>query len=88
MATNVKPEMTTAELLHFYVGMRLQKGDSNLPIKQILAEFPEYLRQRNAMRGMIREAEDAIAAGRVGPLKVEQMIQEVIQDLAAEGITE
>jgi len=88
MSTDVKPEMTAAELLHFYMGMRLQKGDSELPIKQILAEFPEYLRQRDAMRGMIREAEDAIAAGRAGPLEIEQVIQEVIQDLAAEGITE
>lgn len=88
MATNAKTEMSTAELLHFYLGMRLQNGDRSVPIQQILADFPEYLRQRNAMRGMIRDAEDAIARGESGPLDLEQAIDEVLQDLAAEGITE
>jgi hypothetical protein len=88
MATEAKSEMTTAELLHFYMGLRLQQGDRKVPVQQILADFPEYLRQRESMRGMIREAEEAIAEGRSGPLDVEQSIQEVIQELAAEGITE
>jgi len=88
MATEVKAEMTETELLHFYLGLRLQNGDGKVPIKQILAEFPEYLRQRNTMRGMIREAEDGIAAGHSRPLDIEQAISEVIQELAAEGVTE
>lgn len=88
MATDAKAEMTNAELLHFYLGLRLQKGDGRLPIREILADFPEYLRQRDQMRGMIRAAEDAIAAGRSGPLGIEQAIDEVIEDLAAQGITE
>ena len=88
MATDAKAEMTTAELLHFYMGMRLEKGDRSVPIQQILADFPEYLRQRHAMRGLISEAEEAIAAGRSGPLDIEQAIQEVIQELTAEGVTE
>lgn len=88
MATDATAEMTHAELLHFYVGLRLQRGDRKLPIKQILADFPEYLRQRAAMREMVRDAEDAIAAGRSGSLDVEQAIQEVIEELAAEGIAE
>jgi hypothetical protein len=88
MATDAKADMTDAELLHFYMGLRLQNGDRTLPIKQILADFPEYLRQRDVMRGMIAEAEQAIADGRSGPLDVEQAIQEVLQEFAAEGITE
>ena len=88
MATDAKAEMTAAELLHFYLGLRLQKGDGQLPIRQILTEFPNYLRQREAMRGMIREAEDAIAAGRSEPLDVEHVIHEIIQELAAEGIAD
>jgi hypothetical protein len=87
MATDAKSEMTDGELLHFYVGLRLQ-NDRNLPIQQILKEFPEYLRQRQAMRGMIREAEDAISTGGSGPLDIDQAIREVIEELAAEGITE
>ena len=85
MATDAKAEMTDAELLHFYLGLRLQKGDGQLPIKQILIEFPEYLRQRNVMRGMIRNADDAIAAGRSGPLDIEQLINEVVRELAVDG---
>ncbi|MEX2310074.1 MAG: hypothetical protein WD738_21055 [Pirellulales bacterium] len=88
MATDAKSEMTTAELLHFYMGLRLQQGDRKVPVQQILADFPEYLRQRETMRGMIREAEEAIAGGRSGPLDLEQAINEVVRDLAAEGITE
>jgi hypothetical protein len=88
MATAEKTEMTEAELLHFYLGLRLQKGDRSLPVQQIIADFPEYLRQRNAVRGMIRDADEAIAAGRSGPLDLDQTINEVVQDLAAEGITE
>jgi hypothetical protein len=80
--------MTTAELLHFYVGLRLEKGDRKVSIRQILADFPEYLRQREQMRSMLREADDSIAAEKCGPLDIEQTIQEVIQELAAEGITE
>ncbi len=88
MATDAKAEMTQAELLHFYLDMRLQKGDRNTPLKQILSEFPAYLRQREIMRGMIREADGAIAAGRSGSLDLEQAIREVVQELAAEGIKE
>jgi hypothetical protein len=88
MATDAKADMTDAELLHFYLGLRLQKGDGKVPIKQILTDFPAYLRERNAMREMIRDAEAAIASGRSGVLDVEQAINEVIQELAAEGITE
>jgi ribosomal 50S subunit-associated protein YjgA (DUF615 family) len=88
MATDAKAEMSAAELLHFYLGLRLQKGDGQLPIRQILAEFPDYLRQRDAMRGLVREAENAIAAGRSGPLNIEQAIHEVIQELSAEGISD
>jgi hypothetical protein len=88
MATDARIEMTTAELLHFYMGLRLKQGDRQVPIQQMLADFPKYLRQRESMRAMIREADDAIAEGRSGPLDVEQAIHEVVRDLAAEGITE
>jgi hypothetical protein len=87
MATDAKTGMTDGELLHFYVGLRLQ-NDRNLPIPQILKDFPEYLRERQAMRGMIREAQEAIATGRSGPMDIEKVIYEVIEELAAEGITE
>jgi hypothetical protein len=85
MATDAKSEMTTAELLHFYVGLRLEKGDRKVPIQEILADFPEYMRQRERMRAMIREAEESLDAG---PFDLEQAIQEVVRELAAEGITE
>jgi hypothetical protein len=85
MSTNAKTEMTGGELLHFYVGLRLQKN-RNVPVQQILKDFPEYLRQRRTVRDMIVEADQAIVAGRSGPLDLYQAINEVVQDLAAEGI--
>jgi hypothetical protein len=88
MATDAKSEMTTAELLHFYVGMRLEKGDRQVPIQEILADFPEYMRQRERMRDMIRVADESLESGRSEPFDLEQAIQEVVRELAAEGITE
>jgi len=88
MATDAKSEMTAAELLHFYVGMRLESHGRKLPIGQLLADFPEYLRQRKKMRGMIQEADDAIDADRCGPLDLEKTINEVVNELAARGIFE
>lgn len=88
MATVEKAQMTEAELLHFYLGLRLQKGDRKVPLDQILTDFPEYLRQREMMCAMIRESEDAVALGKCGPLDLERVIDEVVHDLATEGITE
>jgi hypothetical protein len=88
MATDAKSEMTDAELLDFYLGMRLQRGDRDVPVERLLAGFSEYLRERRSMRGMIREADDGIAAGRSGPLDLEQAIHEVVVELAAKGISE
>jgi hypothetical protein len=87
MATDAKSELTNAELLEFYLGMRLQKGDRDVPVEQILAGFAEYLRERKLMQGMIREADDGIAAGQSGPLDLEQAIHDVVQELAAKGIS-
>lgn len=88
MTTDAKAEMTDVELLHFYLGLRLQQGDRRASIKQILSDFPDYLRQRGIMRGKILEAEESIATGDSGPLDLEQAIHEVVQDLAAEGVIE
>jgi hypothetical protein len=88
MATDAKSEMTTAELLHFYVGMRLQKGDRKVPIQEILADFPEYMRQRERMRDMIREADQSLESGESEPLDLEQLIEDVVRELAEEGISE
>ncbi len=41
MATEAKTEMTEAELLHFYVGLRLQNDGRQLSVQQVLADFPE-----------------------------------------------
>jgi hypothetical protein len=86
MATEAQAEMTPAELLHFYVGMRLEGGGRKLPIGEILADFPEYTRQRDKMRGLIQDAEEDLVAGRSGPLDLEEAIQEVVNELAAQGI--
>jgi hypothetical protein len=87
MATDAKSEMTDAELLDFYLGMRLQKGDRDVPVEQILSGFSEYLRERKVMQEMIREADDGIAGGRSGPLDLERAIRDVVQSLESIGIS-
>jgi hypothetical protein len=88
MATDAKRDMTDAELLDFYLGMRLQRGDRDVPVERLLAGFSVYLRERRQMQGMIREADDQIAASGSRPLDLEQAIHEVVQELAAKGISE
>ena len=80
--------MTEAELLHFYLGMRLDKGARKEPLEKLLADFGEYRQQLEQFRATLREAEAQCDRGETRPLDVEDIIRRGRERMAAEGITD
>jgi hypothetical protein len=86
MTPDLSATLTDPELLHQYLGRRLDNGRRNEPLDRLLADFAEYRRQLEKLRGMIREAEESSARGDSRPLDVEDVIRRGRERMAAEGI--
>ncbi len=80
--------LTEAELLHFYLGLRLGKGDRKEPVDRLLADFAEYRRELEVLRASLREAEASSARGESRPLDVEDVIRRGRERMAREGIVD
>ena len=80
--------MTEAELLHFYLGMRLEKGGRKEPVEKLLADFGEYRRELEEFRATLREAEAQCDRGEARPLDLDALFERVDRRLAQEGIPE
>ena len=80
--------MTEAELLHFYLGMRLEKGGRTEPVEKLLADFAEYRRELEQFRATLREAEAQCDRGEARPLDLDALFERVDRRLAQEGIPE
>jgi hypothetical protein len=79
--------MTESELLYEYLGVQLQKGGREKPVREVLSGYIKYRKQLNELRVKLREAEASSARGESAELDVEELIAEVTEQLAAEGIT-
>lgn len=88
MTAELPTSYTDAELLYHYLGERLGNGGRTTSLQKLLKEFIAYRRQLQGLLAKLQEAEQASARGESGDLDVEQLIDEVTQELAAEGITE
>jgi hypothetical protein len=86
MATDLSTDMTEAELLHFYLGMRLEKGGRKEPVEKLLADFGEYRRELDQFRATLREAEAQCDRGEARPLDLEDILRRGRERMAAEGI--
>jgi hypothetical protein len=86
MRPELSVTLTDPELLHQYLGRRLDNGGRNEPLDRLLADFAEYRRQLEKLRGMVREAEESSARGESRPLDVEDVIRRGRERMAAEGI--
>jgi hypothetical protein len=80
--------MTEAELLHFYLGMRLEKGGRKELVEKLLADFGEYRRELEEFRATLREAEAQCDRGEARPLDLDALFERVDRRLAQEGIPE
>jgi hypothetical protein len=88
MATDLPNTPSDVELLHNYLGQRLQRDGIDLPLDDALAGFEEYYRQLRDLRGKVREAEESLARGHGKPLDAEAMIRRVRKRLAEQGVAE
>ena len=79
------PNYSDAELLYRYLGERMTTG-RDTPLAELLSEFIQYRRELRELRTKLRHAEDSSARGESQELDVESLIEEVTQELAAEGI--
>lgn len=89
MATDLSTDaLTEAELLHLYLGQRLERGGRHEPVDRLLAEFAEYRRELEQLCASLREAEASSARGESRPLDLEALFARVDKRLEADGIPE
>ena len=88
MATDMPNVPTEVELLHSYLGQRLQDDGGNLSLDAAFSGFQDYYRQLRNLRSKVRKAEDSLARGQGRPLDVEAAIGRVRKRLAEQGITD
>jgi hypothetical protein len=88
MATDMPHVPTEVELLHNYLGQRLQDDGGDLSLDAALSGFQEYYRQLRDLRNKVRQADDSLARGQGRPLDVEAIIGRVRKRLADQGVTD
>jgi hypothetical protein len=89
MATDLSAAaLTEAELLHLFLGQRLERGARQEPVDRLLAEFAEYRRELELLRASLREAEASSARGESRPLDLVALFARVDKRLEADGIPE
>ena len=73
---------------HQFVSQHLQNGATNLSLEEILGQFRAY---QDDVARLHRELQQSIEEGRRGearPLDVDELMAEVREELAEEGITD
>ncbi len=86
MSTDASRELSESELLYEYLGQKMKNGGRDTPIGELLHGYIEYRKQLEDLRGKLRQAEASSARGESSELDVEELIEEVTSQLAAEGI--
>jgi DNA repair protein RadC len=89
MATDLFADaLTEAELLHLFLGQRLDRGGRQEPVDRLLAEFAEYRRELEQLRASLREAEASSSRGESRSLDLEALFECADKRLEADGIPE
>ena len=88
MATDNSIPLTEVELLHSFIGTRLDNGHREDSVDKTLADFAEYRRQLEEFRATLREAEAQSARGESKPLDLEALFARADRRLEQEGIPE
>lgn len=86
MSVMTANELTEIELLHFYLGMRIERGDKSLTIDQAMRDYSEYRRELDEFRAELRQAEESSERGLAEPVDREQLKREIREELAAKGL--
>jgi hypothetical protein len=85
MSTEMPGVPSDIELLHTYLGQRIQDNSGELSLDSALSGFQEYYDQLRELRGMVRQAEQSLSRGEGRALDVESVIGRVRQRLAEQG---
>jgi len=89
--TNTDPTRVVSdlELLHRFIGRKLETGQREQTVEECLGEFRRYLASVNRLRDEIRPGLERSLRGEYGEeLDVEELKARVTQRLAEQGITD
>ena len=87
MSTDSTNLPSDVQLLHAYLGQRIQDEGSQIPLDSALEGFQEYYRQLCSMRDQVEQAIESLDRHAGGPLDVESLIRRVRKRLANTGVT-
>lgn len=88
MSTDFPQLPTDAQLLHDYLGRRIEDDAVELSAAEVVAELGDYGAQLQRLRKMVSEAEASLAAGQAKPLDVEALLERVRRRAATQGQAE
>ena len=70
-------ELTELELFHRFLTRWIESDDADQALDHVVAEFRMYQDERKQLQDRLREAEDDIERGDVGPLDVEALTAQI-----------
>jgi hypothetical protein len=73
---------------HAFIDGRLGQVPDSVSLEDALTEFRAYQRELAEARGKVQEAKAASRRGESAELDIDQVVREVTDELAAEGIRE
>lgn len=85
MSTDLRTEQ---DAFNAFIDGRLGRVRSGLSLEGALTEFRAYQRELADARAKVQEAKEPSRRGESAELDVDQLVQEVTDELAAEGIRE
>jgi hypothetical protein len=86
MSTDSANYPSDVQLLHTYLGERLQSEGSQITLDAALSGFQDYYRQLRTLRCKVREAIDSLDRNGGQTLDVDAVLQRVRKRLAERGV--
>jgi len=80
--------LTEAELFYNYLGQRISQDGREAPVADLFADFQEYCRELDEVRGKLREAEESSARGESKPLNLTSLLERVEKRWDEKGVPE
>ena len=86
MSTDSANYPSDVQLLHTYLGERLQNEGSQISLDSALSGFQDYYGQLRTLRSKVSEAMDSLSRNGGQTLDVDAVVQRVRERLAERGI--
>jgi hypothetical protein len=79
MAIEPPSSLTDVELLHQYLGERIDSGSHHASLNELLTDFADYHRELEDLREKLQAAEASSRRGESKPLDVDAVLKRVHQ---------